>query len=491
MKGEGVFQFVQCVLSLVLFSLLSNTCYIRKDMSAEHFYSLSEYTKEVLQNLDSSVELSWFRSSAFSSYSTEASYMLDILREMQFSSSKKCILKLYNADEIEEAKLISLGLSAQQIEQNSRHKIVRQNIYSGLHLQFKGQNRTIPFVATSANLEYEIVNLILQMSRSYAKIENKICMINASKSGNVQYLKQWLNYGGFIVEDLILPLNEEIELSSILFVVGSFKIDEISSTFIDVFLKKGGKAVFFVSGNSIDVAGQWEAHKKAGDVLIELLAEYGILIESDLVMDIANFPLKMLSEDGSSSKTINYPLWPTLILENIEHTSMLFSSISSLQTFWPSSISLNKEKNKTVQSLATTTQNSVTMEKDYITDPFAQLFSFFEKGKHEKKCIIAIAKKPGHVIVVSDENMVGEAIEYTNSPSNMEFALNVAFYLSGQEEVLRLREKKHEIKPFRFYEDGIFTFIIAKARVLCFVVLPVAIMFIYVLIKRKLFSYEK
>ncbi len=487
MKKEEWAQFLLCSLSLALLSFLSQLWYARVDMSYGQFYSLSKYTKDVFESLDGVAEISWFRSSSFLAYAPKSGYILDILNEMKICGGEKCVFRIYNAETMDEKKLLSLNLVPQNIEEKKAHEVAVKNIYSGIVVRLKGFIRTIPFVASASNLEYEIVNLILQINRESENIERGINLLFASgEEEAAPYLAQWLSYAGFKTRELSLPLKDELDLSYPLFVVGSSKIDEGSATFIDVFLKKGGKAAFFVSGNTVDVAGNWEARKKSGDALIQLLSEYGILIESDLVLDISNFPLKMLSSDGASSQTINYPLWPTLLYENLDSSFSVFASIFSLQTFWPSSIELNKEKNETLQPLATSTQQSITMEKDYITDPFSQnIFQLFQKEKGEKRILMAIAKKPTKMVVVSDENIIGRAIEYTNAQENMEFALNLAFYLSENEEILRLREKRHDERPFRFYEEDEFNSILAKARIFCFLILPSLIIAFYIFIRKK------
>ena len=497
-------------LACILFLILSNLWYLRKDVTGASLYTLSPYTLKVLENLESNVEISWFRSSNLSYYVAESQYIFDFLNEAELISHGKIILKMYNADDVDEKKLESLGFVPHTVETKGVHNVSRSNIYSGFLLQLKGASRTLPFLSSISNLEYMLVNFILQINAEKAGRVHAITFINAlpfkeekeeesitienstkqtgkqdikkkrEQTDDLPYLKQWLEYAGF-------PIKEELKLEQPLFVVGSSLIDVDSAVYIDAFLKKRGRAVFFVSANTIDVMGTWTAKKKAIDPLMELLLERGIAIESNLVLDIPNFPIKMLRSDGKGSETVNYPLWPIILKENMQNAHPIFAGIHSVQTFWPSSMSFNLDKNRSLCSLATTTKESISMEEKYETDPFFNLFALFSDGKHKKVAqnIIASSEKMARMIVVSDEHMLGSSVEYTDSTINLEFAVNVALYLSGKDALLELKRKQHTILPFRFYEDTMFSLLITKARITCFIVVPIAILAIYFLARRR------
>lgn len=511
MKSEYRLSFTLFALACVLSLILSNLWYVRKDGTGEQLHTLSPYTLNVLENLESSVELLWFRSSNLAHYVAESQYIFDFLTEAELLSNGKIILKIYNADDVDEKKLTSLGFTTHTIETKGVHNISRSNIYSGLVLQLKGISRVLPFLSSISNLEYTLVNFILQINAEQAGKTRRISFINAlplkdvtphdslekqsdqrriqttEKTDDLSYIKQWLEYSGFNVKEIFLPIREELKLENPLFVVGSSLIDADSATYIDAFLKKRGKAAFFVCSNIIDVSGNWSAKKKAIDPLMELLLERGIAIESNLVLDIPNFPIKMLRSDGKGSETVNYPLWPILLKENMQNSHLIFSGIHSLQTFWPSSIHLNFEANKSLKALGLSTKESIYMEDSYDSDPFSNLFAFFNDGKHKKakQNIVVSSEKMARMLVISDENMLGKAVEYTDSTINFEFAVNVALWLSGKDALLELKRKQHIILPFKFYEDTMFYLLITKARIICFLLAPIVIVTLYFFLKRK------
>ena len=479
MKNEYKFQFSLLILSLVFFLSLSNFWYLRCDITEKKIYTLSQYTKDLLNSIDSTLQISWFRSSNISSFATEAQYLYDLLKELELNSN--CVVTLYNTDEIEEKKLYDLGLSPQSVQTVGMNGSATQNIYSGILIQLRGLTRVIPFIASISNLEYDIDNFILQLDDEYRKVPNRVAILS---DGNQDYVKRWLEYAGFTVSQLSLPLKEELKVDIPLIVIGSKYIDKEVASYIDVFLKKKGHAVFFVSGNTVDVKGDWTARKKANDALIEMLALHGIEIASNLVLDIANYPIKMTTEDGSNTQTINYPFWPTILQENIDLKNSLSSGVASLQTFWPSSIILNDKW----KELATTTKEGIVLDKDYNTDPFANLFSLFSQMEKKKRCVVAYRENTQRVVVISDENMVGNAIEYTDPSSNLEFAVNCAQWVSNKDKLLELKNKKHILTPFKFHNDENVYSIVRRARIICFAIVPLLILAgaIYFFISKRL-----
>lgn len=478
MKNEYKLQFVLLTSLLVLFLCLSNIWYLRCDITEKKIYTLSKYTKNILASIDSTLQISWFRSSNISSFASETQYLYDLLKEFELHLG--CVVKLYNTDDMEEKKLYDLGLAPQSVQTIAMHRNSTQNIYSGIVIQLRGLTRVIPFIASISNLEYDIVNFVLQLDDEYRRVPNRVALLS---DGNQDYIKRWLSYAGFSVEEVSLPLKEELRVDVPLIVVGSKHIDKEAGAYIDVFLKKKGCAVFFVSGNTVDVKGDWTAKKKANDALIEMLALHGIEIASNLVLDIANYPIKMTSEDGSNAQTVNYAFWPTILQENIDLKSPLSSGVVSLQTFWPSSIIVSDKW----KELITTTKEGIVVDKDYNTDPFANSFSLFSQMEKKKRCVAAYRENTQRVVVISDENMVGNAIEYTDSSSNLEFAINCVQWVSNKDKLLELKNKKHVLPPFRFYNDEDIYSIVKKARIICFVVMPLLILMwaIYFFIRQR------
>lgn len=479
MKNEFKLRFFLTFTSIILLLFLSNIIYSRYDFTKQKNYTLSPYTINLLKSLDSTAEITWFKSSSLELFIPQTQYLFDVLKEYELTSKGNCIAVQKNTDGMEDEVLTKLGIVPKKIETNDGYNTSFINIYSGIMLEFKGITKVIPFAASISNIEYDLANFILQIKNERSKniLNGKLyLLLPENTQDDYIHLKSWLEYSGFQIEKLNPPFSK-LDTQIPLFVAGS-QVDENSAAAIEVFLQKKGSAVFFISGNSIDVKGKWKAKAKTKNALIKILEEKGFEIQTDLVLDLANFKLTMNAADGSSYETINYPFWITLLRENIYMDSTLFSGITGLQTFWPSSLKINTEKNKNAKPFWQTTKSGILMKQPYNTEPFGTALSLFTQSEKEKRIIIAGEdNSDSRLLVISDENCIGNAIEYTDSAGNLDFAVNCAEWISFKDNLLNLKNKKHEFMPFKYFEDvNQFYSIIKRARIICFIILPILIL---------------
>ena len=275
---------------------------------------------------------------------------------------------------------------------------------------------------------------------------------------------------------LQLPL-DDIPAEIPLLVIGSDYIDFSSAAAIDVFLKKEGRAVFFVSGNKIDTKQKWMAAPKTKDFLLDMLAGCGFYIQSNLILSPVNFRLVLSAVDNTGAKTVNYPFWIKLLQNNTEKLNPIFAAYKPLQTFWPSSIIIDTDKNKAVKTLAAADPDSVTMVDSYDTDPFGNQMRLFANSEKAPETVIAGYEKPSRVIVISDEYMISRLIDYTGSFYNLDFLINCVEYICGKDNLVLLKNKKHTALPFKRFDDNTeFNAVVFMARLISFVILPAGIL---------------
>ena len=255
-------------------------------------------------------------------------------------------------------------------------------------------------------------------------------------------------------------------------------------------MKKEGRAVFFVSGNKIDTKQKWTAAPKTKDFLLDMLAGCGFYIQSNLILSPVNFRLVLSAVDNTGAKTVNYPFWIKLLQNNTEKLNPIFAAYKPLQTFWPSSIIIDTDKNKAVKTLAATDPDSAVMVESYDTDPFGNQMRLFANSEKASETVIAGYEKPSRVIVISDEYMISRLIDYTGSFYNLDFLINCVEYICGKDNLVLLKNKKHTALPFKRFDDNAeFNAVVFMARLISFVFLPALIMslgaFMFVAQRRK------
>lgn len=482
MNKEYIIRFFLLMNMLVLLSLVSLKFYFRLDTTKEKIYTLSSFTKEILNEADGPIQVTWFKSINADVFFPSLKYLSEMLLEYEIFSNGKFLFTKKNINTLSLDTAHKIGIIPRQIETYDYNNNHIYNVYSGLLIEYNGKNKVIPFIDDIGSLEYDIARLLLEMQYDTEKVISIIAPENFTTT-NYPYVVPWIEYAGYKCNILSCPI-EYIPTDIPLLVIGSDYIDAISAAAIDSFLCKNGNAVFFVSGNTIDIKGSWTATAKTKDNLIDMLSSHGIFIKRNLVLDLLNFRLTMSAfnqSNGNSNPTlINYPFWVQLHYNFIERNNNIFAGFQPLQMFWPSSLEFDLNKNSSLKAIATTSKKAYIMNEPYNTDPFGKQIDLLNGNNTEHINIIAQYTKPSKVIVIPDEYIISNAIDYTGSSYNMDFMINCIEHISDNDSLLELKNKRHTSLPLKkFDNENKINNIIFRARIITFVLLPTIIIIIW------------
>lgn len=453
MKKEIAIRHWLILGCLILLAVVSTRYFFRLDLTVDRAYTLSPYTRECLKNLDSEVTVSWYRSASLSRLTPTIRYIEDFLEEYRQASSGAfsfSVIDPVGQNRLDTIK--TLGLVSRQVEIPQQDGLTTKDLYSGLVIEYKGQSRVIPFLLDVGALEYDLTRSILELE-SARKVSgtNTLQLLYGRnpENGEYQYLEPWITYAGYTIRKISLPA-DSLDASLPLLVIGSSNIDNLTAQTIIEFMKRGGNAAFFVSGNTVNASGDWIAKPKTNDSIIALLeTNYGIAIRSALVLDISCFRITMPALDNSKNEFINYPFWITALLENMHSDTSLLSGVGNLQFFWPSPIYLLPDA-PAVMATVSTTADSINMQMPYDTDPFGKQLSLFAEKNSTVPAFLAIAASPkGRLIAVADEYLPSTLIEYTGSDSNLDFVVNCVEWISGKDRLLELKNQARAVPDAR------------------------------------------
>lgn len=481
-KEYRIQALLLCAVMLVAV-LLTQRVYVRADMTRQKTYSLSAYTKAVLDSLEGSVRLTWFRSASIDGYIPSLQYAEDILNEYQRISDGRCTVDYKETADMSAQQLQQLGLAARQVERNSGNTKVLQSLYSGLLCEYRGESRVIPFLSDVSTLEADIARFITEMSQDAqgrkADRSVYVALPPGSTDDQYKYVLPWLEYAGF-VPILLEPPYPELQPEIPLLVIGSSYFDADMLTAVDVFIGKKGSAVFFVSANMVDIAASWQAVPKKNDDLIELLARCGFVLQHNLVMDPLNFRITLPAADGSY-EYINYPFWIQVFSQQADSIPPLLAIGKTMQFFWPSELICTAARGKTPIELLTSSERSVLQNPPYNTDPHGKQLAAADSQNHAAMPLAAFSIGAGNadssrLLVVADEYCLSTAAEYTNSDANLDFMVNALYWITKQDVLLHLKNKQPAVLPFKYIEsDAAFNRIIAVIRILNLVIIPLLI----------------
>ena len=466
--------------AIVLVSvLISLRIYVRYDLTRQHTYSLSAYTQSMLNGLEETFAITWFRSYNIDGYLPALQYLEDILNEYQRAAAGRCLVIYKDTAGFSAQQLQQIGIAGRQIEKNGADTQIVQTLYSGLLCEYRGERRVIPFLSDIYTIEADIVRFIAEMNQDAQGRRTDrsvyVALPDGSTEGTYKYVLPWLEYAGFVPVLLTKPY-PELQPEIPLLVIGSAYFDTEMLTAVDAFIGRRGSAVFFVSANTVDVAGTWQAEPKTNDALIELLARFGFAVQPNLVLDPLNFRMALPAADRTGYEYINYPFWPHVFQQTAQIIPPLVSAGKTVQFFWPSELVCTAARGKTPLPLLASSPRSAVQQPPYHTDPHGSQLASAASADHEAFPLAAFSADDARLLVVADEYCVSTAVEYTQSDANLDFMVNTVYWIAHRDALLQLKNKQPAVLPFKYFEsDEFFKGIITVVRILNLVIVPLLI----------------
>lgn len=466
----------------VSFNFLSSKIYLRKDMTENRVFSVSDEARQIISELGDIVNIKAYFSKELPSYLlTRNMEVKDILSEMERLSGGKIVVTYFDpsSDKQFEKEAIGIGIPALQFNVVEKDKYQVTSGYLGIGVFYADKHETIPVVSDASSLEYDLLAAINKVTRDY---EPKIGILSDKGAfseqngmeGIVNILKQRFSVQNIYLSSL-LKIPEDVD---VLFVAGAKEaFSDYEKYLIDQFLMSGGNIFLAQEGVQIDNS----LYPQKLDIGIsDLLSSWGIEIKNDLVLDVSSEIAVFQSNQGQFFTP--YPFWVKIQKTGFNPESVVVNKLESLSLTWASSIEILKDKAPSgaeVFELVRTTQNSWVQSEQFETNPEAiempkskedlgtrvvgvmisgNFNSMFSKNNIPQKPKIegmeTVEEKfefienveNGRIVVVSDSEFALDANLY-RFPYNQVFLLNILDALSSDERLISIRSKSVTDRP--------------------------------------------
>lgn len=326
---------------IVLLNWLARDMVIRKDLTEEKLYTLSQSTRQMLNSLDRTVTLKLFYSRSVERIPMPMKYyaqrMRDLLREFVAASKGKLILEVYDPkpDSTEEEWAKKYGLAPQGFG-----VMGGDPFYFGLVVQCGARETALPFLAPALEpqIEYLITRMIYEVRRTappkiglYTSlpmmIEQGRLRPEASPAwiiaqelqriGEVRLLSPQLDY-----------ISDDIDL---LVVVHPQPLRDSEAYALDQFVMRGGKMLAFVdpmclAARESEPSGAFSFMPPASD-LNRLTGVWGAELIKDSVL--ADFEAATRVTRGAGVLE-RMPTWLTLRSDQIAATDVALQPLKML-----------------------------------------------------------------------------------------------------------------------------------------------------------------
>jgi gliding-associated putative ABC transporter substrate-binding component GldG len=378
---------------LIGVNLIANRHFGRVDLTENHIYKLSPESREVVKNLPDRMNIKAFISGDLQApLNSYGRYVRDLLDEYAAASGGKvaweAIDPLEGKDADEKAKkkedLNKYKVQKITLERISDSKLeIGSDNYLGIAFVYGGEIQSIPQVAGTEGLEYQITGIIKGM---VATKKRKVAF--ATSEGELQP-QQGLQYLSRVFKDydtnpitLDKPVPPE---NDALFIVGPKQpFNEKAKYYIDQFIMSGKPVAIFVDGMTIEAPRGMQMPGmeqpkigRANDVnLQDLFEKYGLKLHDDLVLDEQD--VKGPVPVGGQMFLANYPTFVGISDKGLAKGIDLTKSLNALVMPFPSSLELVgdlKSGNSGVKAtaVATTTKKSWRNSGFFVFNPTVKM----------------------------------------------------------------------------------------------------------------------
>jgi len=509
---------------VVVINVISKRIFTRVDLTKNKSYTLSNISKDIVKNLsDNLVIKAYFSDNLPAPYNNLRRNIQDILNDYRSYSNGNLNYEFLNpTGEGEqgdiEKEASKYGIQPVQIQVVDNDKLEVKKAFLGLVFLYQGKQEIIPVVQSVGNIEYEITSMIKRLSTEKKKKIGFVQGHGEYDYTKFQQINAMLSQQYDVVRIDVSKFNQISDDVAALIIMGP-KTDfpESHKFIIDQYIMRGGNVAWMIN----KIVPNFQQQVVIGDELKlnldDMLANYGIVMHSDLIRDLQCSAVQVQSQIGIPI-SINYPFFPNVT--NVNRELPAFKNIQSVVFSFVSSLDIKQAagKNITAVPLFTTSNKSGRAEGFFFLnlEQFQNLdkkaadtlfnqkgfvvgaaytgkFGSFYAGKEVPKDTakdapvfsgskIDFATKESKQIVIGDGDLANE--EQRPPKDNIIFFINMIDYLADDIGLSEIRGKDSSEAPIEEVSDGTKKFI----KYFNLIVPPVLVLFAGFLIwnKRKL-----
>lgn len=351
---------------IIAVNVISKRVFTRVDLTKNNSYTLSPVSKEIVSDLDDKLIVkAYFSNNLPPPYNNLRRQVQDILDDFRSYSKGNFNYEFLNPTSSGEGEGNELDKEAQkygiqpvQIQAMDNDKLEVKKAYLGLVFLYQGKQETIPVVQSADNLEYEITSLIKKMSTT---VKRKVGFVTGHGETELSKLSQINNILSQQYEvasvDLKTTASIDPAMSTLIIMAPRTQFSESDKFKIDQFIMNGGNVAFLIDKVIPNFQQQVVIGNQITTGLDDLMLNYGINIEPDIIRDLQCSAVQVQSAIGFPI-SVNYPFFP--VITNIARDNAAFQNIKSVVLTWASSIDSNAAsgKNINVNPLLTTSDKS-------------------------------------------------------------------------------------------------------------------------------------
>lgn len=452
------------ILAIVLVvNLLSDQYFFRLDLTEDGQYTLSQATKDILQELEEPVTVTaYFSEDLPPDIAKTRKDFEDLLVEYARLSDNNLIFRFVNPNEDEESqqKAVQAGVRPVLVNIREKDQIKQQKAFLGAVLELGEAREVIPFVEPGGALEYSLSSSIKKMA---VLDKPQIAFLQGQGQPELSELSQVHDALKVLYEVESFTLTDSTAIpgrfETVALVNPADSLSEQQMNYLDEYLTQGGN--LFIALNRVEGNLQRSSASSINTGLETWLKSRGLEVENALLTDAESGSITVQQQQGMFrlASQVQFPYLP-IVTNFADHPvtkgleALLFEFVSPLKyagsdsttTFTPLVLSSGRSGKQRVPLQFDIQKQWAAADFPLANQPVAGLLERTEENGNTSRLI---------VIGDADFAINGPAAEQKQlPPDQVNLMVNAIDWLSDDTGLIDLRNKGVSYRPIMAMEDS-------------------------------------
>jgi gliding-associated putative ABC transporter substrate-binding component GldG len=457
---------------LIVLNFISIRLFGRLDLTSQGVYTLSDASKKLVGSLDDRVTVkAYFTEDLPAPYNNNRRAVLDILNDYKAYSKGNLQYEFINPQgEKGEQDAQQQGISPVQVQVVNEDKLEVKRGYLGLVMMYEDRKEVLPVVQNLSSLEYDMSSALKRLTnRTKKKIGFTTGHGEAKMSGMRQIVQSISQQYDVTPVDLGKGDPVPADIAALLVIAPSNRFQDSARYQLDQYLMRGGRIAFML--NRVNANLQMRMGQPLDVGLDDLLQEYGVRVNPDLVRDAQCANISVMQQQGSFTFQSQVPFPYIPVASNFNTANPLVKDLQSLILHFTSSIDTTGAAARGLKEevLVRSSKRSGRQTGFFMIDPFQRYapadlaeegiplavlidgsFKSFFVGKQPAAAITASPET--HLIVVGDGDFMKD--DFLGNRGNVTFFANIVDYLADDAGLITIRSKNVAAPPLDQVSDG-------------------------------------
>ena len=389
---------------------------LRHDFSEDGLHQMNPATRALLGELEDvlSVEAYVTGHAEHAVVQLAKRRLLDLLRELQGVSSGRMTVRVLDPNTSTEARLEAerLELAEVPIDGFQGTARVRQNVYMGLVLRYRGREEVLPWVLPQ--------NLELLFTRSLRRLQRTRRVVVGVVSGECEGPR---NRDGFQdVRDLLATQHEVRQLEGlpegepvpedvrVLLVLAPRELHPRTLFEIEQFALRGGRVLLCADPATAEI--QSNSVSPIAHGLEPLLEAWGVQLVDGVVFDSQCDVLELSRGDGGANELLDYPFWPSITPTGLSREHPATAQLPGAVLYWAGSFEYGAELQGLERAPLLTSS-----ETSWMVPPTAQVMQDTDTLRAMEAELLVTAEPRSRALALSLEGALGSAFAGSGAPA--------------------------------------------------------------------------